>query len=73
MVISPDSIIAIDIESSNAQLSSDGMRTFTLDKSDRVIISKEAHTVELVHLDDDTFTDRLVAKFKLPIEGWRGE
>jgi NAD+ kinase len=73
MVISPDSVIAIDIESSNAQLSSDGMRTFTLDKSDRVIISKEAQTVELVHLDDDTFTDRLVAKFKLPIEGWRGE
>ena len=73
MVISPDSVIAIDIESSNAQLSSDGMRTFTLAKSDRVIISKEFHTVELVHLDDDTFTDRLVAKFKLPIEGWRGE
>ena len=73
MVISPDSVIAIDIESSNAQLSSDGMRTFTLDKSDRVTISKEGHTVELVHLDDDTFTDRLVAKFKLPIEGWRGE
>jgi len=73
MVISPDSIIAIDIESSNSQLSSDGMRTFTLDKGDRVTISKEAHTVELVHLDDDTFTDRLVAKFKLPIEGWRGE
>ena len=73
MVISPDSVIAIDIESSNAQLSSDGMRTFTLAKSDRVIISKESHTVELVHLDDDTFTDRLVAKFKLPIEGWRGE
>jgi NAD+ kinase len=73
MVISPDSVIAIDIESSNAQLSSDGMRTFTLAMSDRVIISKESHTVELVHLDDDTFTDRLVAKFKLPIEGWRGE
>ncbi len=73
MVISPDSVIAIDIESSNAQLSSDGMRTFTLDKSDRVTIFKEGHTVELVHLDDDTFTDRLVAKFKLPIEGWRGE
>ncbi len=73
MVISPDSVIAIDIESSNAQLSSDGMRTFTLDKSDRVTISKEGHSVELVHLDDDTFTDRLVAKFKLPIEGWRGE
>jgi len=66
-------VIAIDIESSNAQLSSDGMRTFTLAMSDRVIISKESHTVELVHLDDDTFTDRLVAKFKLPIEGWRGE
>jgi hypothetical protein len=27
----------------------------------------------LVHIEDAVFTDRLVAKFKLPIEGWRGE
>jgi len=27
----------------------------------------------LLHIESAVFTDRLVAKFKLPIEGWRGE
>jgi NAD+ kinase len=27
----------------------------------------------LAHIKAATFTDRLVAKFKLPVEGWRGE
>ena len=73
MVISPDSTIAIDIESDGATLSSDGMRTFQLLKGDRITISKDAHSIELVHMAEAGFTDRLVAKFKLPIEGWRGE
>ncbi len=73
MVISPESMIAIDIESKNADLSADGMRTFPLENGDRVTIGKAESSINLVHLYDDTFTDRLVAKFKLPIEGWRGE
>jgi len=27
----------------------------------------------LAHVQPTLFTDRLVAKFKLPVEGWRGE
>jgi NAD+ kinase len=73
MVISPESEIAIDIESANADLSADGMRTTNLEKGDRIAISRESYSIELVHLDGGAFTDRLVAKFKLPIEGWRGE
>ena len=73
MVISPESEIAIDIESKNSQLSADGMRTFPLELADRITISRESHSVRLVQLDGGGFTDRLVAKFKLPIEGWRGE
>ena len=73
MVISPDSSVAIDLESEGAILSSDGMRTLELLKGDRITISKDQHSIELVHLEEAGFTDRLVAKFKLPIEGWRGE
>lgn len=73
MVISPDSTIAIDIESTNAELSSDGMRTVSVQEGDRVTISREVNSIDLVHLDEGAFTDRLVAKFKLPVEGWRGE
>ncbi len=72
MVISPDSRIIIDIESDSAEVSADGMRKFDLERSDRIRISKDVETIQLVHLDDSVFTDRLVAKFKLPVEGWRG-
>ncbi|MEI9907286.1 MAG: NAD(+)/NADH kinase [Actinomycetota bacterium] len=73
MVVSPDSKVVIDIESSDALLSADSRRKFLLKESDRVTMSKDSQTVRLAHLNEILFTDRLVAKFKLPIEGWRGE
>lgn len=73
MVISPESQIGIDIESDTAELSADGMRKFSLQKADHVIIKRDSQEVLLSHIDEGLFTDRLVAKFKLPVEGWRGE
>lgn len=73
MVISPQSTIVIDVESSNALLSGDSLRKFALKLGDRVTLTKDAGSVQLAHLKGTLFTDRLVAKFKLPIEGWRGE
>lgn len=73
MVISPQSTIVIDVESSDALLSGDSLRKFALKLGDRVTLTKDAGTVQLAHLKGTLFTDRLVAKFKLPIEGWRGE
>ena len=73
MVVSPDSTIAIDIESDEGLLLADGMRKFPLIQHDRIVITKDSQRVHLVHIEDAVFTDRLVAKFKLPIEGWRGE
>lgn len=73
MVISPQSTIVIDVESSNALLLGDSLRKFALKLGDRVTLTKDAGTVQLAHLKGTLFTDRLVAKFKLPVEGWRGE
>lgn len=73
MVVSPDSAIAIDIESDEGLLLADGRRKFLLLQHDRIVITKDSQRVHLVHIEDALFTDRLVAKFKLPIEGWRGE
>jgi NAD+ kinase len=73
MVISPNSSIIIDIESPEAMISADGMRKTPLLAADRVVIRRSAIRVEIIHIDAAVFTDRLVAKFKLPIEGWRGE
>lgn len=73
MVVSPKSEIVVTIESSDALLSADALRKFPLHQGDRVLITRDAHTIKLSHVSKTLFTDRLVAKFKLPIEGWRGE
>jgi NAD+ kinase len=73
MVVSPTSEIVVEIESSDALLSGDSLRKFALKAGDQVQISKDASVIKLAHIKPTLFTDRLVAKFKLPIEGWRGE
>jgi NAD+ kinase len=73
LVISPTSKIAVGIESSEAFLSSDALRKFALQRGDRVVVTKNLRIIKLAHLKNTLFSDRLVAKFKLPVEGWRGE
>ena len=73
MVVSPNSEIVVEIESSGALLSGDSLRKFALKAGDQVQISKDASVIKLAHIKPTLFTDRLVAKFKLPVEGWRGE
>lgn len=73
MVISPNSEIVIDLESDSADIVGDGIRTFNLVAGDRVTLTKGQNSIHLSYIESGVFTDRLVAKFKLPIEGWRGE
>ena len=73
MVVSPKSEIVVTIDSSEALLSADALRKIPLHKGDRVLITRDDQTIKLSHVSKTLFTDRLVAKFKLPVEGWRGE
>ena len=73
MVVSPDCEIVIDVSSQNAQISSDGLRQTDLVAGDRIVLTRDASKIQLAYIANGKFTDRLVAKFKLPIEGWRGE
>ena len=73
MVVSPASEIVVEIESSGALLSGDSLRKFSLTSGDQVHITKDVSVIKLAHIKPTLFTDRLVAKFKLPVEGWRGE
>jgi len=73
MVVSPDSEIVIDVESVAAEIAADGIRKFELIAGDRIVLTRDSSQVHLSHLGEGVFTDRLVAKFKLPVEGWRGE
>jgi NAD+ kinase len=73
MVVSPDCEIVIDVTSQSAQISSDGVRQTDLITGDRIVLTRDISKIQLAYIADGKFTDRLVAKFKLPIEGWRGE
>jgi NAD+ kinase len=73
MVVSTKSEIVVTVESEKALLSADALRKLPLIVGDRVIITRNPHVIKLAHVNPTLFTDRLVAKFKLPVEGWRGE
>jgi NAD+ kinase len=73
MVVSPDCEIVVDVTSQSAQISSDGLRQTDLITGDRIVLTRDTSKIQLAYIADGKFTDRLVAKFKLPIEGWRGE
>jgi NAD+ kinase len=73
MVVATQSEIVVTVESPVALLSADALRKSPLNAGDRVVITRNPHTIKLAHVHPTLFTDRLVAKFKLPVEGWRGE
>lgn len=73
MVVATSSTIGIDVESPSAVLAADGYRRIELLEGDRVRIFASENRIKLAHIDDSLFTDRLVAKFQLPVEGWRGK
>ena len=73
MVVSTKSEIVVTVESEKALLSADALRKVALLSGDRVVITRNPHVIKLAHIRETLFTDRLVAKFKLPVEGWRGE
>jgi len=73
LVVSPSSSIALDVApGSSAVLWADGRRTIDIQPGDRLVISADPVPVRFARLAPAPFTDRLVAKFDLPVEGWRG-
>ncbi|WP_110183536.1 NAD kinase [Nocardioides solisilvae] len=75
MVVAPDSVLAVEVLAGTegaGVLWCDGRRTVDLAPGARIEVRRAAHPVRLVRLHDSPFTDRLVAKFDLPVEGWRG-
>ncbi len=75
MVVAPTSVIAVEVLARTAGagvLWCDGRRTVDLPPGARIEVRRGVQPVRLVRLHDAPFTDRLVAKFGLPVEGWRG-
>jgi NAD+ kinase len=74
LVAAPTSVFTVDIlpESTPGVMWCDGRRPVDLQPGDRVEVRRGALPVHVVRLKPQPFTDRLVAKFGLPVQGWRG-
>lgn len=73
LVVSPTSVVALELDSgSTAVLSADGRRMHDIPGGSRIEIRRDPRPVRFARVAPAPFTDRLVAKFDLPVDGWRG-
>lgn len=75
LVVAPTSVLAVEVLAGTdgaAVLWADGRRAVELPPGARIEVRRGTRPVRLVRLHQAPFTDRLVAKFGLPVEGWRG-
>ncbi|MCU1415674.1 MAG: kinase [Microbacteriaceae bacterium] len=75
LVVGPGSVFAVEVlarTQGTGVLWCDGRRTHDLAPGARVVVRKSNQPVRLARLHQGPFTDRLVNKFNLPTNGWRG-
>jgi len=74
LVVAPNSVPAVELlpDSPPAVLWCDGRRSMPLPPGARVEVRRSDIPVRLARFAQPPFTNRLVAKFKLPVHGWRG-
>lgn len=75
LVVAPTSTLAVEVLAhgpNSAVMWCDGRRKFELGPGSRVEVTRGVLPVRLARLARGPFTDRLVAKFRLPVHGWRG-
>lgn len=75
LVVAPDSVVAVEVQARNegaGVLWCDGRRTVDLPPGARIEVRRGRQPVRLARLHEAPFTDRLVAKLGLNVEGWRG-
>lgn len=76
LVVSPDSVISVDVLQRTNEygvLWCDGRRTVELPPGARIEVTRSSKPVRLARLSQTPFSDRLVRKFDLPTQGWRGD
>jgi NAD+ kinase len=75
MVVAPTSVLAVEVIADTegaGVLWCDGRRTVDLPPGARIEVRRGHAPIRLARLHEAPFTDRLVAKFGLPVTGWRG-
>jgi NAD+ kinase len=75
LVVGPHSKLAIEVVAdteSSGVMWCDGSRTVELPPGARIDVCRGETPIRLARLTSEPFADRLVAKFDLSVEGWRG-
>jgi len=75
LVVAPESVISVDVlqrTNETGVLWCDGRRTVDLPAGARIEATRSQRPVKLARLALTPFSERLVRKFDLPTEGWRG-
>lgn len=76
VVLGPDTRVAVEVvphATTHGVMWCDGRRTVDLPPGARIEVCRSEAPVLLARLSSQPFTDRLVAKFELPVAGWRGK
>ncbi|HAN23362.1 MAG: NAD kinase [Microbacterium sp.] len=75
LVVGPEAAVAVEVLARTdgvGILWADGRRSHELPPGARVVVRRSPEPVRLARLHAPAFTDRLVRKFHLPVDGWRG-
>jgi NAD+ kinase len=75
LVLGPDTHLAVEIKAAtegSGVMWCDGRRHVSLPPGARIEVRRGLRPIRLARLSTAPFTDRLVAKFDLSVEGWRG-
>ena len=73
LVTSPNSVLTVSVpaDGNRARVSADGRRMVSVPDGGRVDVRKASRPVRIARVHASTFGDRLVAKFGLPVRGFR--
>ncbi|MDD9207700.1 NAD kinase [Georgenia sp. 10Sc9-8] len=73
LVVGPSSVLVVEVlpHGAAAEVSCDGRRLIAAPAGSQVEVRRGAHPVRLARLTEAPFSGRLVAKFDLPVQGWR--
>jgi NAD+ kinase len=73
LVTSPNSVVtvAVPANGNSARISADGRRLLAIPDGGRVDVRRAERPVRIARVHASTFVDRLVAKFGLPVRGFR--
>ena len=75
LLVPTTAVLAMEVDertAADAVMWCDGRRATTVPRGGRVEVTGSDRTVRLARVTQAPFADRLVAKFHLPVQGWRG-